>query len=648
VPAGAAVFDEFEGTRLETSSGLRFNDRNPANRFGRPVPVPFSNVARRAAVVLVAVTMLGHSVGGPRATPLQQGVDEAGLETISVGVFDNSGASIQGLTAADFLVREDGEEREIAFVEARAGAPLDVALVLDLSGSMELSTRRQPSLDFLHALSPQRDCVLLMRFRGTASDSIWGRSNDPALAAAIEESRAGGGTFLYAALVEVFRQLFPSAADVGSNLADADCPSSTTGPRGAPWSPRRMAVVAFTDGGDFSSGQDIHQLEMSIHATGVPIFQVDFGAMSVRQRTPSALFPTSRDFRKLVNSSGGDTFRSGPEAYQRLLARLRDSYLVRYRVAATGREPPLFEYTRHEIEVEIPGRRATAEHRPVVYRPAFDAIRARSELDEGIRQLQSRQLEAALASFARSIDAHPYLAAPHAYRARVQLSTEGVERALASALRAVELEPANGQHHMLVSELASIAERDELAWEHAIRGAQSGGAVAEALENLAASAPPPADLAERLEAPRIVVLAAPPSQPDLIVRAALPKAIRSIQWALSQSAQVALVADLGISQYVVWVAERTLSDKLPRRFKGRVLLADRAGRSLYEHDFTLGDLDGPASNADDLLQQIAEIVEKVSARPVERRAWPWSSPFLSSNAPGCVASGWSRRACSGI
>lgn len=57
------------------------------------------------------------------------------------------------------------------------------------------------------------------------------------------------------------------------------------------------------------------------------------------------------------------------------------------------------------------------------------------ELEEDIRQLQSQHLEAALAAFARAIDAHPDFAAPHAYMSNVLLWTEGVESALRRAGR---------------------------------------------------------------------------------------------------------------------------------------------------------------------------------------------------------------------
>ena len=75
-----------------------------------------------------------------------------------------------------------------------------------------------------------------------------------------------------------------------------------------------------------------------------------------------------------------------------------------------------------------------------------------------------------------------------------------------------------------------------------------------------------------------------------------------------------MVADLSVAQYVVWVAEIDLSDRLPRRFEGRVMLANRSGDDLYRNRFALGDLDDSVANANDMAEQIDRIIEKVANR----------------------------------
>ena len=142
---------------LGFTARLCFHGGQLANRFGRPVPTQPSNLTRRTLTVLVAVTTLTHLGGDLRAAPPQErapdpeqrpvfGADVA-LETISVGAVDASGVPIAGLTPADFFVKEDDQVREVAFVTAGADAPLDLALILDLSGSMGGGTWRPRTLE---------------------------------------------------------------------------------------------------------------------------------------------------------------------------------------------------------------------------------------------------------------------------------------------------------------------------------------------------------------------------------------------------------------------------------------------------------------------------------------------------------------------
>jgi Ca-activated chloride channel homolog len=79
---------------------------------------------------LLAVGLIGAS---PEAqTPQRTGA--ARDREVYVSVVDNKGAPVTGLTAADFVVREDGKVREV--LEARqADDPLEVALLVDDSAA---------------------------------------------------------------------------------------------------------------------------------------------------------------------------------------------------------------------------------------------------------------------------------------------------------------------------------------------------------------------------------------------------------------------------------------------------------------------------------------------------------------------------------
>src|SRR5688572_16860210 len=72
---------------------------------------------------------------------------ETGLVNVAVTVEDAQGRPVEGLTARDFVVSEDGRRQKVEMC-ARMGEPgnpstsLDVALVVDTSDSMLATLRR--------------------------------------------------------------------------------------------------------------------------------------------------------------------------------------------------------------------------------------------------------------------------------------------------------------------------------------------------------------------------------------------------------------------------------------------------------------------------------------------------------------------------
>ena len=87
---------------------------------------------RALAVALVGLAVLGQSQGTLRA--------QSGERSMFVNVLDSSGAPVEGLAPADFVVEEDGTEREVLRV-GRATAPMQLAVLVDTSGSAAFAIR---------------------------------------------------------------------------------------------------------------------------------------------------------------------------------------------------------------------------------------------------------------------------------------------------------------------------------------------------------------------------------------------------------------------------------------------------------------------------------------------------------------------------
>ncbi len=71
--------------------------------------------------------------------PTRSAVAQSGNESMFVSVLDSSGAPVAGLTTTDFIVEEDGTEREVLGVQP-AVAPMQIAVLVDTSGSVTDAT----------------------------------------------------------------------------------------------------------------------------------------------------------------------------------------------------------------------------------------------------------------------------------------------------------------------------------------------------------------------------------------------------------------------------------------------------------------------------------------------------------------------------
>ncbi len=182
------------------------------------------------------------------------------LYTIHVAVTDASGEPVDDLGIADFRLIEDGEEQEIVSVFPAREAPLDLAVVLDVSGSMS-STMPNARRD-LHLLLDglfDRDCVLFVSFRGSVAQALWGPPQHTDLRAMIDLEETRGPTAVFdAALAELTdTRLSELARELANPWALFEstrqirgvggCPSPDMAAFGA--TARRRALVLISDGG---------------------------------------------------------------------------------------------------------------------------------------------------------------------------------------------------------------------------------------------------------------------------------------------------------------------------------------------------------------------------------------------------------------
>jgi len=232
----------------------------------------------------------------------------------------------QVLTDSAFRVSEGGESRPVVRVEALGADQLEVALVLDTSGSMAgapLAAVKTAARSFLAQL-PGSVPVSVVGFGATPS-VVSARSVDRgAQASAVNGLVARGQTALYDALGLALAQLPPSAPGI------------------------RRVVVLLTDGGDTSSASTLTGTVSALGAAGVALFAVEL-------RTSES---NSAALGQLTSGSGGRVIpASDPAAlagaFETIGKQLVRQYSVTYRSEAHGR-------SEAEVVLEAQGVRATA------------------------------------------------------------------------------------------------------------------------------------------------------------------------------------------------------------------------------------------------------------------------------------------------
>jgi len=563
---------------------------------------------------------------------------------INVAVLGDGGVPIAGLGPEDFVVEEDGEERDVGLVLALTGAPLDIGLVLDLSGSMVDTPWRQRAADFLGMLNPQKDCVYLLGFSSGVGRSLWGRPDNSALVSSLEMSRTGGGTALYDAVVFAANQLAGAGGidltglleawehdlgEDGGGRSDAPAPLLTGGcpvasdPVAAldPTRRRRRALVVVTDGEDSGSSHKDHHARLAALAGGLPVFHVEVAAAGARRSGGPRFGQTSRSpsrptggigFARMVEETGGTRIRASPQAYEELLNHLRGFYVVGYYVPRA--DPSITaEIAEHEIELDLNEVDGDVLYPRFTYRPTVDRVRVRLEVAEAERQLVAGDLTAARFAADNAVAADPSSGAARFLRATIFERLERLDDAYEDAILAADLAPGDPEIHRFAMRMALAQGQVAVGWEQAIRAAQAGARMFDEFEELARRMPVPEDFLSRIDAPELALVVGASREGDLFARAALPKAMRSVAQAISDAPYLALAPQRSSFTFTVRVSDKSVEDEAPRKFRGQITVLDPAGKEIYDEGFTLDDLDDPAANAEDLAKHIEKIVEKAWA-----------------------------------
>jgi VWFA-related protein len=266
-------------------------------------------------------------------------VAEVSSVLMEAGVYDPKGRFVNGLTARNFAVSEDGVPQTIDLV-SHERVPATFALLIDSSQSMSrrfefVKNAAGRLIDFLR---PQ-DRVLVVPFSKQLSAVTGPTSDRRTITDAIQHIEAAGGTAILDALVELSTRL-PPAED-------------------------RRAVILITDGYDEHSGTAFEDALAAVKAARMTVYTVGIGGVA------GISLKGERELKRLAAETGGRAFFP-PRAeelagvYEQLAADAQNRYLVTYTptntakdgawraVSLTTSEPDMVVHTRKGYRAPSP------------------------------------------------------------------------------------------------------------------------------------------------------------------------------------------------------------------------------------------------------------------------------------------------------
>jgi len=279
----------------------------------------------RTASVL-AVTLTALALRGPARVDAQSATIRSGIDMVplTVTVTDPSGRHVTGLTGNDFTVLEDGVEQPLSFF-ASVEIPVDVALVLDTSGSMtaDLPAVRSAATGLVRTLrAVDRGAVVEVKQSAGISQPF--TSDVSRIEQAIRGLSTSGNSAIYDGIYVMLREF---ERERRTNVQV-----------------RRQALVLLSDGLDNRSRLSFEDVMDVARRAGVNIYVIALRgdvALKPRASRDGSTLQAEYTMGTVARESGGRTFfpksaRELPEIYTAIAHELANQYELGYTPARPG------------------------------------------------------------------------------------------------------------------------------------------------------------------------------------------------------------------------------------------------------------------------------------------------------------------------
>ena len=269
-------------------------------------------------------------------------VESTSVDVVQVNaVVTDGGRFVKGLTKDVFRLLDDKEERPILGFDPN-GAPLELVLALDVSGSMmeALPDVQNAARSFLNALG-SNDRVTVIAFNDSLFTLAPREADLKSRLQALDKLSAWGGTAVYDVIIRSVDQLSRR--------------------------PGRRALVVFTDGEDQSSQASLQDVVRAVSDSDATLFVVGLGRGERLKAIKANLEP-------LAEASGGlalfaERSEKLGESFTEIITDLANQYTL-------GIEPR-HDGKLHSLIVQVPGRGFRVRARRAYVAPAPRNERAR-------------------------------------------------------------------------------------------------------------------------------------------------------------------------------------------------------------------------------------------------------------------------------
>jgi VWFA-related protein len=249
------------------------------------------------------------------------------VEAVRVDVLvTQDGKPVQGLTAADFEVEDNGVRQKVDLASFEE-IPLNVVLALDMSGSLQglrLGHLQTAGREVLNGLKPG-DRAALVTFSHVVVSSRGLTQDLDAIRVALDQTKGEGQTSLI------------DAAHTGMLVGESDV--------------GRSLMIIFSDGVDTSSWLSADAVVDSARRGDVVVYGVEVGEHR-------ASFP-----RDLTDVTGGRLFAvESTKDLSALFARILEEFRLRYLISYSPEGVSSDGW--HRLEVRVKGRGISVKARP--------------------------------------------------------------------------------------------------------------------------------------------------------------------------------------------------------------------------------------------------------------------------------------------